>query len=331
MARPRREPSHRILTRRVPWLVAREDYGALPDSLAHFHEKYIRLRRRVIEEGIVREEDMVTSDPVEYRDLLLAHDREYVEDFMNLRTTPRTMFAGLPLTRDIREVNLNAAGGTMTCANLALDSGISLYLGGGLIHAHRGHADAFCFVNDVALALVHLKFLRKIERGASICCDAHHPDGVAEILAEEPDLFTLSIFQGHGYPYSRVKGDWDIGVSEDIRDEDYVELVESSVRWVIETRNPEILIYVAGVDPYTGDLSSDLSVSQNALEKRDRAVLDLAWENRIPIAVLVSAGGMSSIEDSVNLRLNTVKAAKEIVDRGPKKKKASRSSKRKKG
>ena len=72
---------------------------------------------------------------------------------------------------------------------------------------------------------------------------------------------------------------------------------------------PQIIMYVAGADPYCDDQLGGLALTIEGLKRRDRLVFDLARELRTPIATTFVGGYARGVADTVTIHANTVKAA----------------------
>src|SRR5262245_36055102 len=64
-----------------------------------------------------------------------THTRQYLDDLEALEWTVRTVPSELPLTAEIVEAYVLAAGGTLLAARKALESGAAAHIGGGFHHA----------------------------------------------------------------------------------------------------------------------------------------------------------------------------------------------------
>jgi acetoin utilization deacetylase AcuC-like enzyme len=69
-------------------------------------------------------------------------------------------------------------------------------------HACRDRAMGFCFVNNVAVAALHALEHHGLERVAVVDFDVHHGNGTEDILAGDPRVLMVGIFQHPLYPYS---------------------------------------------------------------------------------------------------------------------------------
>jgi acetoin utilization deacetylase AcuC-like enzyme len=292
------------------------DMSLIPDSIGPLREKYEEVERRILEDGIASRDEFAPADKAEYRDLLLAHDKSYVDEFMELKHTPRIIFSGLPLDASIRELFLVNTGATILTLELAIENGLAMCIGGGSVHAHRSQGIAFCLINDVAVALLRAKALKQIDRAALICCQHNQADGVASILSDYPNLYTFSIFEKNSYPFAKVKGDLDIVLADGVGDFQYLAMLKDGLRRVYDEHRPDAVIYIAGSSPFAGDSTSKLEMSMEGLRERDEIIIRGARERGIAVAVLISATFDPEDQHSVAIHLNTARVVKEHHSRG---------------
>jgi len=78
--------------------------------------------------------------------------------------------------------------------------------------------------------------------------------------------------------------------------------------------DPELLIYVAGADPFCEDQLGGLSLTFQGLIERDRLVLGRAVGEKIPVAVVLAGGYALSVEDTITIHANTARVAKEVLE-----------------
>jgi acetoin utilization deacetylase AcuC-like enzyme len=78
---------------------------------------------------------------------------------------------------------------------------------------------------------------------------------------------------------------------------------------------PELLLYVAGADPYAEDQLGGLSLTLEGLMERDRMVLRTALTQGIPVAVVLAGGYAQSVEDTITIHANTAAVAKDALDK----------------
>jgi acetoin utilization deacetylase AcuC-like enzyme len=208
-----------------------------------------------------------------------------------------------------------AAGGTALASRLALRDGIGFNIGGGFHHAFPDHGEGFCAVNDIAVAIRRLQREGQIERAIVIDCDCHHGNGTAAIFAGDKRVFTISIHQFNNYPTEKPPSDIDIHLPDETGDEEYLERLRQAYLPALAEHRPQLAIYVAGADPYYQDQLGGLSLSLEGLKARDRLVMSSALLGRVPLAVTLAGGYAIDLRDTVTIHVNTVKAAKEVLDR----------------
>jgi acetoin utilization deacetylase AcuC-like enzyme len=272
--------------------------------------KYGLIRSALLERGLAHESDFIEARPAVRDDLLLVHTPEYVDDLVHLRWTPGTMRSELALTREIADAYITAAGGTIAASQQALNNGVCVHIGGGFHHAYPGHAEGFCYVNDVGVAAVRLKRDKSISRAAIVDCDLHQGNGTASIFAEDPDIFTFSIHQENNYP-PKERSDLDIGLPDGADDDLYLSSLRV-VSKILDDHKPEITFYLAGADPFAQDQLGGLALSKAGLLKRDQLVLDECHRRDIPVCVVLAGGYAYDVMDDVDIHINTIMAAKHV-------------------
>jgi acetoin utilization deacetylase AcuC-like enzyme len=273
-------------------------------------QKYSMVREALLAEG-VPEGDFIEPVRARDEDLLLVHSEEYLDDLVKLRRTHRTVSSELPLTREIIDSYILAAGGTCTAVERALEDGCSVHLGGGWHHAFRSHAEGFCYVNDIAVALKRAQKDGLIHRAAVVDCDLHQGNGTAKLFQSDSTVFTFSIHQERNYPVKETS-DLDIGLEDRTGDEEYNSLLGAALQQILGRSEPELVIYVAGSDPYEKDLLGGLSLTIDGLYRRDELVMRECDKRSVPVAVVFAGGYSERVEDTVEIHLNTCRAARAI-------------------
>ncbi|MCS7258142.1 MAG: histone deacetylase [candidate division WOR-3 bacterium] len=274
-------------------------------------EKYRLIKERLIKEQLARAEDFITPEPAAVEDIKLVHTPAYVEDMLNLRWTARTVRSELPLTQEIITSAFIHAQGTILASLEALKSRCAIHLGGGFHHAFADHAEGFCYVNDVAVAIRKLQKLNLIKRAAIIDCDLHQGNGTARIFQNDSTVFTFSIHQEHLYPI-KEESDWDIGLDDYTSDSEYLSLLSDAVAKIIPDHKPDIVIYLAGADPYQLDQLGSLRLTKEGLMKRDQIVLENCYNYSVPVAITLAGGYAYDLNDTVEIHFNTCKVAIQI-------------------
>jgi len=267
-------------------------------------EKYRLVREALEASGDLALADVLEPPPATRELLALAHDADYLDDLEALRWTPRTQFSELPLEADIIRAFSLAASGTVLAAREALARGRAVHIGGGLHHAYAGHAEGFCYINDLAVAARAMRRERRVERVAVIDLDVHQGNGTAHIFRDEPEVFTLSLHQERNYPVPKERGDLDVGLSDGSDDAAYRGALEPALdrAWV---HRPQLVLYQAGADPYRDDQLGGLALTFDGLETRDALVLEGCAARAIPVVTTLGGGYARDVADTVRIHATT--------------------------
>jgi acetoin utilization deacetylase AcuC-like enzyme len=279
-------------------------------------EKYRIVRDRLLEESFAEPEDFVEPEPAPDEDLLLVHEAGWVERLKKgTLTFYEILRLEIPYSRQTVKAFWLAAGGTTLAARLALRDGIGYNISGGFHHAFPDHGEGFCAINDMAVAIRRLQRERLIERALVVDCDVHHGNGTAVIFAQDHSVFTLSIHQFANYPAEKPPSDLDIHLPDETGDEEYLERLRRDYLPVLVDHQPQLVVYVAGADPYYQDQLGGLSLTLEGLQARDRLVMGGALLQGVPVAVVLAGGYAVHTEDTVTIHVNTARIAKELLGR----------------
>jgi hypothetical protein len=129
---------------------------------------------------------------------------------------------GLPWSPALVERGRRSTSGTVHAARDALSGGLGMNLGGGTHHAAYAQGRGYCLFNDVAVAIAALRAETGLGRVLVVDCDVHQGDGTAELLAGDPDSFTLSLHGGANYPFHRATSDLDVDLRSGTGDDEYL-------------------------------------------------------------------------------------------------------------
>jgi acetoin utilization deacetylase AcuC-like enzyme len=274
-------------------------------------EKYVLLRELLLEELGVGEERMHLAEAVAEGDLERVHSAQYVEDLRLARTTPATLASELPVEHAVIQAFVAQAGGSVTALRLALEHGLGFHIGGGLHHAFPDHAEGFCYVHDVAVAIERLRAEDKLRRVLIVDTDVHQGNGTAVIYANDLETFTYSIHQEDNYPIKQ-RSDLDRGLVDGLADEVYLRILSADLDAIDSSFEPDLVCYVGGVDPFEHDQLGGLSLTEEGLERRDAVVLERYAARDVPIAVLLAGGYARSPEETARLHLGTARVSERL-------------------
>jgi len=271
-------------------------------------EKFELLRERLVAGGDVAADGFLEPAPATREELLRVHTPAYLDDLEHLRWSERTRRSELPLAIDIVDAYRLAAGGTTLAAREALTRGFGINLGGGFHHAYPDHAEGFCYLNDIAVAIRALQHEGRVRRAAVVDCDVHQGNGTAATFRGDGAVFTLSLHEQRNYPAQKEPGDLDIGLDDGTGDAEYLERLAGALERVWATA-PEVVIYQAGADAYREDQLGGLGLTLEGLEARDRMVLEGCARRGVPAVVTLGGGYARRLEDTVRIHRGTCRIA----------------------
>jgi len=142
---------------------------------------------------------------------------------------------------------------------------------GGFHHAGRAHAEGFCYVNDVAVAITHL--LKEGLRVAFVDIDAHHGNGVQEAFYQENRVLVISFHESGRdlYPWSGFENEIGEGkgrgftvnvpLPQNTDDEAFVRAFEEIVPPLLDAFAADIVIAELGADTHISDPLTHLSMT----------------------------------------------------------------------
>ena len=275
--------------------------------------KYRLTKQRLLERAICAEADFVEPARALDEEIALVHTPEYIDKLKHGR------FSGAELTRmevpysaALVEAFWVAAGGTIAACRQALRGSCAVTLCGGFHHAFPDHGEGFCLINDVAIAIRTLQRSDVMRRALTVDCDVHHGNGTAEVFRQDPSVFTLSIHQRDNYPYIKPPSDIDIHLEDRTCDETYLLRLGQGLASALGAFRPDLIVYLAGADPYEQDQLGGLALTMEGLRRRDRLVFETARNAGIPVAVTLAGGYARKVDDTIAIHVNTVRTAKEI-------------------
>ena len=242
----------------------------LPEGHKFPMRKYRLLRDLLAADGFHRLEP---APPADLATICLAHDPDYVEQFVNGTLPPAAMRRiGFPWSEGLVRRTLASAGGTLAATADALETGFGGTLAGGTHHAFRSEGSGFCVFNDVAIAIHWLRSHGRARRVAVVDLDVHQGDGTAHFFEHDPDVFTLSLHGSNNFPFRKQRSTIDVELPDKTGDEEYLRALDSVLPRVFEFQ-PELVFYLSGVDALESDVLGRLELTIEGLKERDRRVI----------------------------------------------------------
>ncbi|MEX0661726.1 MAG: histone deacetylase [Balneolaceae bacterium] len=261
--------------------------------------KFQALHRYLLDKEIVEPSQIIEPGLVDFGNLCSVHTPRYANAVWSGdldRKEIRRM--GLPWSKKLAIRSRLAVQGTINAGLMALQDGVAGNLAGGTHHAMPDWGEGFCVYNDVAVAIKVLRQAKWVNKVMIIDCDVHQGNGNAEIFKNEPDVFTFSIHGEKNYPFKKPPSTMDIGLEDKTGDKNYLQTLSDSLNSAFESFKPDLVFYLAGIDPLETDHFGRLSLSLNGLLERERLVIEKVTQQEIPITLLLSGGYAPTVEQT---------------------------------
>jgi acetoin utilization deacetylase AcuC-like enzyme len=272
--------------------------------------KYTLLREQVAASQVARPDEMLVPDAATDEQLLRAHSAEYLQRVFSGQLAPAEVRRiGLPWSPELIERCRRSAGATIAACRAALEEGMAASLTGGTHHAFADHGEGYCIFNDSAVAARAMQAEGRATRVLVVDCDVHQGNGTAAICASDPSIYTFSIHGAKNFPFRKESSDLDIELPDGTDDALYLETLARGLECCQPAARADLIIYLAGADPYQGDALGRLNLSKEGLAQRDRLVFESCRRIGVPCAVAMAGGYARCIQDTVDIYLQTVRLA----------------------
>jgi acetoin utilization deacetylase AcuC-like enzyme len=286
----------------------------LPEGHRFPAHKYALLRQTVLVDAIVSPAELTVAPIASLDDLCRAHDAGYVGRVLaGTLSAAQQKRIGLPWSEVLANRARATVGGTLAAAREAMASGVSGQLAGGTHHAHRDGGAGFCVFNDCAVAALTLLAENVVHRVGVLDLDVHQGDGNATILGPDPRVYVASVHGANNYPTIKPPSDLDIGLPDNTGDADYLAASRTALNAVISF-HPDLIFYIAGVDPLVSDRLGRLSVTAEGLAARDLMVLQACRAFAIPVVILAGGGYSDPISNTVAAYATTFRVARSVFE-----------------
>lgn len=294
------------------------DQFALPLPSGHRFpvRKYALLRERLVAARFVPECEFRVPQAATDYDLERAHSAEYVRRVTAGELSEREIRAiGFPWSLELVHRSRRSVGATIEACRSACIDGVAVSLAGGTHHAFSDRGQSFCIFNDGAVAARVVLAEQLAQSVMIIDCDVHQGDGTAAILAHDPKVFTFSIHGSRNFPVKKQQSDLDIGLEDGTGDAAYLRALDEGMTRAFARMLPNLVIYLAGADPYEDDRYGRLSLTKTGLAKRDALVLHRCREVGASVAVTMAGGYARHLDDIVDIHFQTVYQANRHTSR----------------
>ena len=253
--------------------------------------------------GLLSQFDVLTPEACTYQDLQRAHTDEYLKHIKYLSENGGYLSMDTPAPKGIFEIASLAAGGSIMAAEKVFD-GYQLAINplGGFHHACRASSSGFCFFNDIAVAIEHIRHAHRLKRFLIIDIDVHHGNGTQDIYYEDPTVLNISLHQDGRTLYPGT-GDVD-AIGRDAGEgftvnlplppgtstKSYLKAFHDIVPPLAMQFSPQVVVFQSGVDTHHADPLADLSIPLQTYTLLASQVAKLSKDTCNKLVVLFGGG-----------------------------------------
>ena len=247
-----------------PWIRIIRPQPLGYEILADFHDPaYLKMLKDLDSATVASElwPDMIHSGGSDY----LTVDPKILR--FGLGTEDNPVFSGM------YDYSALAAGATFLGARMLTGGEAQAVFNplGGFHHAGRDHAEGFCYLNDVAIAINHL--LKQGYRIAFVDIDAHHANGVQDAYYREPRVLVISLHESGKdlYPWSGFENEIGEGegkgynvnvpLPQNTDDDAFIRAFSEVVPPLLNVFAPDLVIAELGADTHISDPLTHLGLT----------------------------------------------------------------------
>lgn len=247
-----------------PWIGLVKPQPLDFETMAEFHDPaYLKM---------LRDLDSATLASELWPDLLSTRGRDF------LTVDPKILRYGLgtednPVFSGMFDYSALTAGATMLGAKMVAQGEVLVAFNpvGGFHHAGRDHAEGFCYINDIAVAVTQL--IKRGLRVAFVDIDAHHGNGVQDAFYHDPRVLVISLHENGRdlYPWSGFENEIgegagrgytvNIPLPQNTDDEAFVRAFTKIVPPLLGSYAPDLVIAELGADTHISDPLTHLSMT----------------------------------------------------------------------
>jgi acetoin utilization protein AcuC len=181
-----------------------------------------------------------------------------------------------PIFKGVFDFSLLVLGASVASAELIAsgEADTTFSAVGGLHHGGMGHAEGFCYVNDIVIAIKRL-LARGFKRVLYIDIDAHHGNGVQDAFYDSDQVLFISLHQNGESIYPGTGFENEIGqgkglgftvnlpLPEYTDDETYIRAFKEIYPPLVKAFEPECVVAQIGLDTLKKDPLTNLRLTNN--------------------------------------------------------------------
>jgi acetoin utilization protein AcuC len=191
-----------------------------------------------------------------------------------------------PLLSGIYDWSLRAAGGTHEAMRRIMSGEALVAFNplGGFHHGMPGHAEGFCYLNDIAITIMDALNRLPEQKIAYVDFDAHHGNGVQDAFYTDPRVLVISVHETGRTLYPESGSEKEIGagagkgftvnfpLEPGSDDEIYDFVLDGVVFELLRSFSPDIIIALIGADALLSDPLTHLRLTNNSYRKAIKGI-----------------------------------------------------------
>lgn len=280
-----------------------------PDTHVENPSSKRRLHNLLEVSGTLEKLTSIDPRPATREELLRYHTEAYVDEIASMSENGGGDAGELtPFGTGSFEIAKLAAGGVIEATDAVLDGTVDNAYA--LVRPPGHHAEAdigrgFCIFSNIAIAAMHAREVRDLDRVAVVDFDVHHGNGTEKAFLSDPNVLTISIHQDNFYPPDEGAVD-DVGegpgrgynVNIPLPPGSGVGAYEAAFERVVlpalSAHDPDLVYLASGVDTGAIDPLGRMMLHSDGYRTLTQMLLESAAEHCDGRLVAAHEGGYSS-------------------------------------
>lgn len=267
-------------------------------------ERVETIRNMLEDKGFLEKLQQVPVREATKEEIIAVHSEEHYNFILSTRNSDLTRIdPDTSANTYTFDAALKGSGGFISSVEKVssgkLDSSFTLPRPPGH-HAEKARAMGFCFFNHVAAGAASL-LDSGYDRVMILDWDVHHGNGTQDIFYDTPNVLFCSLHQFPFYPGTGSLNDTGTGKGEGftvnipmaarMTDDDYMQIMNTVVRPVIQNYEPQFILVSAGFDSYFIDPLGGMQVTEKGFAAMTRFVMEQAEQHCGGKTAFVLEGG----------------------------------------
>lgn len=223
----------------------------------------------VLDRKLIPEHRVIQPRRLPLRDLARVHDCSYLESLTRSETLAHIFGVeswDIPAEEVMNTMRL-ACGATVGAARNCLQyGGVGINVLGGFHHASPERGAGLCPLNDIAIAIACLRADGFSGHISILDLDAHPPDGLAQCVQDDPNVWIGSLSGADWGELPRVD---ETVLPEQTQDAEYLEALNALLERMPQS---ELAFVIAGGDVLANDKMGTLALTLDGARERDECV-----------------------------------------------------------